>query len=138
MTSLSLKNYTHVLLFKDRAHKFITQQQYEFVFSPEVSKQGFVHTPSLGYFDLKQIARVLEANEYYEQFPDKRTQYTNYSEPSKLPVYEERTPDQHREYWKNGMQRILAGLQEHIDQHGPECRAITPEQLAKNKFKIFA
>lgn len=137
-SSLSTKNLTHVIIFYDKSHKFITEQQYDFIFSPQATKAGFIHTPALGYFTLSSVSKIMSADEYYDQYPEKRTPYLNYSDSSEIPIYEERTPDAHREYWQKGMHRILAALQQHIDQHGAICRSITPEQLAKNKFKIFA
>jgi hypothetical protein len=101
---------THAIIFHDKSHKLITASQYNYILSQ--SGKTFFVTPALGYITMSSIARIPEIEDFYEQFPDKKSQYLNYTPKEELPPeYAKRTDEENKkmaEFARNG---IIRGLQ---------------------------
>jgi len=109
---------THAIIFHDKTHKLITTSQYNYILSNTANT--YVQTPSLGYFALSSIARIIEVGDFYDQFPDKKPKYLNYTLPQEgLPPErpDNRTPEQRETAAKWARSEIIRGLQEYCDEH---------------------
>jgi len=86
MTQVSTSVFTHVIVFFDGGRKFITQEQYDFIIrTTAISKS--ISTPQLGYIAFASIAKIPEIEDFYQQFPDERPQYSRNDFEEKYPDY---------------------------------------------------
>lgn len=62
---------SHVIVFHDGSHKYITAQQASLIFQASASAKT-ITTPQLGLISIPSIAKIVEIDDFYEQYPDKR------------------------------------------------------------------
>ena len=112
------------IVFKDSSVKEITQAEVDRILDSESGKfqlQG-------GVYDMNMISKILTAQEYYEQYPDKRP--VTYSEENYLP-----SPKPKR---KSALQGILTGLESFIEENGgiEQMNDETKAMYRRSKLRI--
>ncbi len=84
MNELSTQVQDHVIIFHDGARKFITKQQAALLFQ---NPSKTITTPQLGFISMPSIARIIEIEEFYSQFPDERPEYRPEFKPEPRETY---------------------------------------------------
>lgn len=127
---LALGAFTHVIVFHGGAKKFISEKQYKYILEQSSSPINAtkIQTPSLGYFTVSSIARIIEVEEFYEQYPKERKMYFNYSELPPEPE-DNRTPEEKLNFAFRLRDGVVKALENYCDQncqnHPQNCGART-------------
>lgn len=103
--TLSTDLKTRVIIFFDRGHKFITQQQEDQLFqlSAGTTQKGIKIDGD--YIAFSSIQRVVSRDEFYQQFPNKKPEFhpDNRQAEDYMKIAENRKPTKrHKEKMKKG------------------------------------
>ena len=112
------------IVFKDNSVKEITKTEVDRILDSESGK--FQLQGSL--YDMNMVSKILTAQEYYEQYPNKRP--VTYSEENYLP-----SPKPKR---KSALQGILTGLERFIEENGgiEKMNEGIKDLLRRTKYRI--
>lgn len=75
---------THVIVFKDGSHKYVSRDQYELIISPRAAKAGKVNIDN-EIIDLNVVGRVMELGKFYDSYPKHRPAVNQTEEYTQLP-----------------------------------------------------